>query len=1174
MKKISRKYLKKVFEYAENNKEKFRVVSEIDFKNHHINYAIAKILMQTKYYYKAEEYLNKALLKKEKAIYYYSLGRVLKRKGRWRFSADAFEAATERGCKKKKLNKYYAEVLAKMQWHEKSIEKWEEALASTDEPSVIEYIEAGLVHKKNNEEDKALVYFQKAFNKEYSIDTLSDEDKEEQKEQLELGFAFLFEKRGQWAIANEYYYKIYKNNASSSPLLIYKLGISYGFMYDYDNALKYVNEAISRRKEQGFGVEYYFYSRLGEYYERYEKYKDAFDSYFNAVLANDNINGYFYYRMGYVLYKQNKFKEACKYFALEEALSGQIKNSLNKNKFFVEACKYELQDNLEIALEYYKKAVYTENDHNGEVFRRIANILYKMNDFEEACYYYRQQRIVEKNYGIFTDKMKNNVIFAEFYNNLKIDENIIYYEAFGGNSFTGNTYALYKKLKENINYIHFVMLLDEEKIPAEFAEIDNVFFVKYNSDLHKRILATAKYLITNTTSTFYYARKDGQKVLNTWHGTPIKTLGFDILNTGYFSSRNAVRNFLLATHIINPNEFTEMQMRKSYALNDISASKYYLSGYPRQDLMLNATNEIKYNIKKKLGINIDKKVVLYAPTWRGDNNKANEISDEIIKASNLLSDSTEFEFIFKGHAITKTDNVVNEIDTNELLSIVDILITDYSSIAIDYLIMDKPIIYYAYDLEGYKKDRGFYFELDEISECIVYNLNDLQTKISELLINPIIDNKQLNARNMFCKFDDGNATDRVIDFLFEKTYNNTIEKTTKKNILIYPGNLSLVNGISKSFINFADAIDKEKYKINILVDIDHIKNMKDTSIYDKLYQDGHSIIIMFGDMIGTQEEFWALNKFYKEYYFYNKKQKELVSRLMKREITRIIGNAKIDTVINFDSGYTIKNLLFTSNVNAKNKLLVLHSDMVEEMNVRFPYLEMSLNVYKDFDKIICVSNNIMEINKEKICEKYSVSMNKFDVIGNIQNYKDIIEKSVQPLEVEDDEKYFEADKIFITVGRLSPEKNHKTLINAFAQLMQNNKNQRLRLLIIGDGPMRTHTNSLIKSLGLEKNVILIGQRMNPYNYLKRADCFVFTSLHEGQGIVLLEALILEKPIITTNIPTSIEIVNNYGGLLVEQNQESVFIGMEQYLNNSVEISNNFNPIEYNQQALNKFYSYL
>ena len=100
---------------------------------------------------------------------------------------------------------------------------------------------------------------------------------------------------------------------------------------------------------------------------------------------------------------------------------------------------------------------------------------------------------------------------------------------------------------------------------------------------------------------------------------------------------------------------------------------------------------------------------------------------------------------------------------------------------------------------------------------------------------------------------------------------------------------------------------------------------------------------------------------------------------------------------------------------------------------------------------------------------------------------------------------------------------------------------------------------------------MLGQVSNPYKYLKEADCFILSSNHEGQPMVLLEALALHMPIIATDITGNRSVLHNTNGLLVDNSIEGLSIGIEQFINGEVQANHQFNINEYNKCALSMFY---
>jgi CDP-glycerol glycerophosphotransferase len=126
-----------------------------------------------------------------------------------------------------------------------------------------------------------------------------------------------------------------------------------------------------------------------------------------------------------------------------------------------------------------------------------------------------------------------------------------------------------------------------------------------------------------------------------------------------------------------------------------------------------------------------------------------------------------------------------------------------------------------------------------------------------------------------------------------------------------------------------------------------------------------------------------------------------------------------------------------------------------------------------------------------------------------------------------------------------------------------------KLTILGDGPLRDDLEFLIEELALTSNVFLAGLRINPFPALQRSDCFVFSSDYEGQGLVVLEALILGKPVISTDVVGPRSVLENGHGMLVENSVQGLVDGMRDFLGGRIDPSA-FDYDAYQREAIHKF----
>jgi len=211
-----------------------------------------------------------------------------------------------------------------------------------------------------------------------------------------------------------------------------------------------------------------------------------------------------------------------------------------------------------------------------------------------------------------------------------------------------------------------------------------------------------------------------------------------------------------------------------------------------------------------------------------------------------------------------------------------------------------------------------------------------------------------------------------------------------------------------------------------------------------------------------------------------------------------------------------------------------------------------------------------------ITDKYNFSdFDKLRVIENAVLDERIIDMSNEQI----NESLFDCSdvQVLLGIGRLTPQKNFEMLIESFHMI--NKKRPNTRLIIIGEGNEKRNLIELVDSLNLNDNVIFLGYVKNPFKYMKSAHLFVMSSRWEGPGHVLIEALGVGCPVITTDCPSGPKetIQNGKYGLLVEnENKENLAEAIDYALDNieimksKVEDSKNFMKKYYTEQVAQKY----
>ena len=798
---------------------------------------------------------------------------------------------------------------------------------------------------------------------------------------------------------------------------------------------------------------------------------------------------------------------------------------------------------------------------------------------------------------------KRRAKYAKYYRNLLIEDNVILYDSYFGRGMICNPYALFLELINNDdfkNYTHVWVVEDRygnEPVMEQFGDNKNVFAIGRHSDDHLKYLACAKYIITNVSLPFYYCKKEGQIYVNTWHGTPIKSLGYDIPNAPVTIS-NVLRNFLSTDYIVSANPFLTSVFLDKYKLDGLYEGTIIEEGYPRNDRLFHTQKESILLNMKKYGIETDskKQIILYAPTWKGNdyNHPEIDVNEYILFKRTIESmiDTDKYQVLLKPHQVVykelKKSGRMNDslipafIDTNELLAVTDILISDYSSIFYDYLATDKPVIFYIPDLEEYKNYRGLYLEPDALPGPCLTNLNDVGEVINNLDVyidkyRPVYE----KAKAFACPKDDGNVSKRIIDIVF---YNKTSDDNgtkyklikcanKKKKLLFFGGGLRM-NGISTALRTMLDYIDYDKYDVTV-----YAGNLK--------YDDSREMICtfnknarIFARVSYTPSTFGEMirNDFLRVFGFHAPLMKWLYPKAMyDREFVRCFGTSHFDTVIDYSGYGSFYSILLLSSPDSK-KLIWQHNDLFTEkhkkVNGKKPHsreLRVVFSTYPFFDKIVGCSEATMKVNLEKI--GYKDLANKCCFVRNAANFDRVISGAKESFTEKTAEEagvfeLLDPDLIsFVNMGRLSPEKNQAALIQAFAKL--NREYPHTRLYIIGDGALMKELNSLITDLKLSGKVVLMGNMDNPFMLMKECDCFVLPSLHEGHPVSLLEARLLGLPIIMSNFSSAGSSLFENGQLLIGNTVDEIYQGLVSFMCGKVP-SCDFDYQEYNKVTIRQF----
>lgn len=803
-------------------------------------------------------------------------------------------------------------------------------------------------------------------------------------------------------------------------------------------------------------------------------------------------------------------------------------------------------------------------------------------------------KVIEKNTkkiiknGFFRAKF----LYTKYYEKLEIEKDTVLIQSYDGSSISSNEYYILLELNSNQEYSklkkYIVVRKNNREQIIQFLnsrDIKNYEVVTIHSKEYCRILAQAEYLINNSTFPQYFIKKEGQKYLNTWHGTPLKAMGRNIISAPN-ELGNTQRNFMMADYMLEPNEFSFEHFKEDYMLDNLYKGKYLLAGYPRNSAFYN--EKLKKEIKEKYGLN-DKKIVVYMPTWRGTlKDKKNNIQyyytmHLLYELEQKLTD--DYVVYVKLHNYTNSlinykafkkilPFPINEYETYEFLNVADCLITDYSSVLFDFANTSKKIILYAYDKNEYLKDRGMYLDFDNLPFSLATNTD----KVIEELVNLDNYSDYSEFKNEYCKYDSKDSAKILCDYVFKnkrhkllKVYNGEDYCNNKENVLIFAGALQK-NGITTALKGIVNNIDIEERNYIITFYKSSVEKNK------KTINDFKNLIYI---PIQGQKNFTLKEAFYNFLYYRLKiNTRYLVSKMdkiYKREIKRVFPNLKFEYVIHY-TGYEKNIMNLFKNIDAK-KMIYVHNDLMKEEKTKGNFDKNSLlEAYRNYDNIVLVRETMK--NEIKAYLKPG-NENKIRVAHNLNNIELIKENAKQSI-CFDEDTYCNVDettlkeildrkdiKKYINISRFSPEKGQDMLIEAFENYQKSSGNENDYLILIGGyGKSFKEINEMALK---NKNIIIIKSISNPYPILNKCDCFVLSSRYEGLPMVIMEALILNKVVISTDITGPREFLNQGYGYLVEESVSGIEKGMKNYKSNKIPKMEKFDAEEFNRKALKEFY---
>ena len=348
----------------------------------------------------------------------------------------------------------------------------------------------------------------------------------------------------------------------------------------------------------------------------------------------------------------------------------------------------------------------------------------------------------------------------------EMEPHTVVFEAFMGKKYACSPRAMYEAMLQDPYYASWKKIW-AFRDPESYRWLENdpnTKVVAYRKREYYEAYAKSAYWISNSRLPREVVPRKEQEYIQCWHGTPLKKLGFDLeVYAENKGSLQEVRENYLGeakkfTRMMSPSPFYTEKMISAFHLEYLNKENIILEkGYPRNDRLFQASSDEIQLIRERLKIPSDKKVILYAPTWRENQHVPGEgyryrLQADFEKWKAMLGQ--EYVILFRAHYFISGqydfgayDGFVIDVsgmdDVNDLYLVSDLLITDYSSVFFDYANLNRPILFYMYDYEAYKNQmRDFYLDIHTLPGPVVKTQEELLKTIKNL--PEVVENYQAN----------------------------------------------------------------------------------------------------------------------------------------------------------------------------------------------------------------------------------------------------------------------------------------------------------------------------------------------------------------------------------------------------------------------------------------------
>ena len=358
------------------------------------------------------------------------------------------------------------------------------------------------------------------------------------------------------------------------------------------------------------------------------------------------------------------------------------------------------------------------------------------------------------------------------YRLLPLHQDVAVFGSYWFRGYACNPRAIYEKARELAPQMRGVWVIRPgTEVPA------GVETVVADTREYFRLIARAKYFVNNVNFPDHLRKRPGMVYVQTHHGTPLKRMGLDLRDAAGAGQRTNFRALLRRCSLwdfsVSSNRLSTLVWERVYPVR-FESLEY---GYPRNDVLANATDADVASTRASLEIPDGKKVLLYAPTHREYERGFRSLLDTVRLAESLGDEwivlSRAHYFYDEGQPVTalaqgRVIDVTSHGSIEQLCLAADVLVTDYSSVMFDYAVLDRPLVIYAPDWETYRSLRGTYFDLIAEPPGVVCRAPEevADAIVSGAYTSDVADKARRVFRSRFCAWDDGRAAERVVRRVF------------------------------------------------------------------------------------------------------------------------------------------------------------------------------------------------------------------------------------------------------------------------------------------------------------------------------------------------------------------------------------------------------------------------